>query len=129
MTKSPIDVPAIEAAKERYRLSQATEVGRSFFCPGCNTLVSKVSYQNVFCSNSGMGNCKDKYWNLVRRVPSVPKEKPVAYSKINRELVRLRPMLVAAINENKALREPNGRRDSQLSDLLAKVEEVINDPA
>ena len=46
-----------------FQAAQAAPVGNSIRCPGCGKLFKKKSYQQKFCSNKGIGNCKDRYWN------------------------------------------------------------------
>lgn len=48
---------------DRYEAAKSAKVGSMILCPGCGKLFLKRSYQHVFCSNKGRGNCKDRYWN------------------------------------------------------------------
>lgn len=58
--------------QERYVANKSARVNTSIGCAGCGKRMLKSSYQTRFCSNSGVGNCKDTYWNCVGRafVPS-----------------------------------------------------------
>ena len=48
-----------------YKKAKAAKIGVSVRCPTCGDQFEKRSYQHVFCSNRGVGNCKDRYWNEV----------------------------------------------------------------
>ena len=50
---------------KKYQAAKAAPVGSLIKCaaPGCGKKFIKKSYQQVFCSNKGRGNCKDRYWN------------------------------------------------------------------
>ena len=50
---------------EAYRVAKAARVGSSVECPVCSKPFKKRSYQHIFCSNKGRGNCKDTYWNAI----------------------------------------------------------------
>ena len=110
------------ATREKYEVARTAKTGSDITCPVCSTVVKKINYQQVFCSNSGSGNCKDHYWNLIaERNPLKPKH--TAHEKMQRHLVGIRPMVVAALNESQ-----DPVRSAQLTALLYLVEETINDP-
>ncbi len=48
-----------------YQAARQAKVGSMIECPTCRREVRKRSYQQVFCSNKGRANCKDRYWNTV----------------------------------------------------------------
>ena len=48
-----------------YDKAKAAKVGTMIECPSCGVVFKKRSYQQVFNSNKGSGNCKDRFWNLV----------------------------------------------------------------
>ena len=59
----------IEKMKARYEEAKEAPVGTIIRCPTCGKEHQKTSYHNIFCCNmktKGKGNCKDKYWNMVR---------------------------------------------------------------
>lgn len=49
----------------RYKAARQMKTGFMVKCPVCRKPHLKKSYQHVFCSNRGSGNCKDYYWNTV----------------------------------------------------------------
>lgn len=51
-----------------YKAAKAAKVGSTVKCAACGKKFVKHSYQQVFCSNKGPRNCKDRYWNSM--VPS-----------------------------------------------------------
>ena len=59
----------IQELKKRKRDNEAVMIGAKCSCPCCGKKFSKTSRLHVFCSNGRTqkkGNCKDRYWNLVR---------------------------------------------------------------
>jgi hypothetical protein len=119
----------IAAARAQYEVARAAKTGEATNCPTCKVLLIKSNYQQVFCSNSGAGNCKDHYWNLLaQRNPLVPKAKRTAHEHMTRQLIKLRPLVVAAMTEDSTNDEQVDGRWAQLQKLLERVEEVINDP-
>jgi hypothetical protein len=54
---------ALAVRTERYDAAKAAAVGTTIACPWCGKRFGKRSYQQVFCSNKGRGNCKDSYHN------------------------------------------------------------------
>jgi len=59
--------------------------GSIIICPVCKKKIRKRSYQHVFCSNRGQGNCKDAYWNTVdpSRMDRVAKGVQIARSQVS----------------------------------------------
>ena len=56
------DINTMEIA---YDLAKSAKVGSMITCPSCGVVFKKKSYQQVFSSNKGRGNCKDRFWNIV----------------------------------------------------------------
>lgn len=56
----------VQKLKNKHDIASKANVGTEICCSACKTKFVKTSYQKVFCSNKGKGNCKDKYWNLIR---------------------------------------------------------------
>jgi len=54
-----------ERMRAAYDVARAAKRGSKIECPVCGKSLVKRSYQQVFCSNKGRGNCKDRYWNCV----------------------------------------------------------------
>ena len=48
-----------------YDKAKAAKVGTMISCPSCGTIFKKRTYHQVFNSNKGRGNCKDRFWNIV----------------------------------------------------------------
>lgn len=46
-------------------MAKLAKAGDTISCPCCGKRFVKRTYQQVFCSNKGAGNCKDRYWNDV----------------------------------------------------------------
>lgn len=59
------DSAQAEIMRLAYLFARGVRVGKAFPCPSCSRWVVKRSYQHIFCSNRGRGNCKDYYWNRV----------------------------------------------------------------
>ena len=58
----------IEEMKELYKKAESAKVGSKILCAcGCGVPILKTSYQTKFHLNKGIGNCKDKYWQAVRK--------------------------------------------------------------
>ena len=55
----------LNEAVKLYNDGKRAEVKTTIRCAWCQKLIVKDSYQKVFCSNKGKGNCKDTYWNNV----------------------------------------------------------------
>ena len=53
------------ALKARYESALALPAGSTAQCPICSADVVKRTYNHVFCSNSGAGNHKDEYHNIL----------------------------------------------------------------
>lgn len=51
---------------ERYNQAREGKVNEVINCPSCNFGFVKKHYQQVFCCNDGVGNCKDHYWNTIK---------------------------------------------------------------
>lgn len=74
---SGVEVPAPSPRSELernldclYALAQKakdTPVGFSAVCPACTNHFHKYNPGTVYCSNAGMGNCKDAFFNLIKR--------------------------------------------------------------
>ena len=119
----------IAKARAQYEIARAAKAGSATNCPTCGVILIKSNYQQVFCSNTGSGNCKDHYWNLLApRNPLEIKPKRTAHEHMTRQLIKLRPLVAAAIKEDSDNAELALGRWSQLQQLLERVEEVINDP-
>lgn len=55
----------IKEMAQRYQMNRLTKVGQAIRCACCGKTIPKVSYQKQFCSNKGVGNCKDTFWNMI----------------------------------------------------------------
>jgi uncharacterized protein with PIN domain len=59
----------IRDAVQRYHAAKSAKTGSSIRCPQCGKLITKTTYNKVFCSNGrtvkGRSSCKDAYWNAV----------------------------------------------------------------
>lgn len=119
---------SIEESRAQYVVARAAKVGEVTHCPVCLMALTKINYQQVFCSNSGPGNCKDHYWNLIAHRLPTPVCKNKMRDQMLRALMRARPLMVAVIQEDKAQAEPTPGRADQVQELLRLLEEVINDP-
>ena len=49
-----------------YTLNKAAQAGSVVICPSCCKAFTKHDAKEVFCSNSGPGNCKNHYWTIMR---------------------------------------------------------------
>lgn len=45
---------------------KSAPIGTVVICPCCKKSFRKKATQQSFCSFKGKGNCKDKFWNMVR---------------------------------------------------------------
>jgi len=57
------DVLDVDAAEQQRAVNRQAKVGTVIECPTCGRRFTKRSYQQVFCSNKGRDNCKDRFWN------------------------------------------------------------------
>lgn len=55
----------INNKKARYKVNKEAKTGSFISCASCGKKIIKKSYQTQFCSNKGMRNCKDRYWNNI----------------------------------------------------------------
>ena len=51
------------AALKRYETAKAAKVGETVCCARCEKSFTKRQHQQAFCTNKGVGNCKDIFWN------------------------------------------------------------------
>ena len=51
--------------ESRYKDNTTSKLRTTIRCACCGKRIIKANYQTQFCSNKGVGNCKDKYWNSV----------------------------------------------------------------
>lgn len=63
---SRFDNSSAEVLTGRYEANKLEPVKSTLKCPVCSKAFVKNSYQKAFCSNKGVQNCKDKFWNSVR---------------------------------------------------------------
>ena len=56
---------SVDGMRSRYQDNKASQIGTTIRCACCNKRILKKSYQTQFCSNKGVSNCKDTYWNNV----------------------------------------------------------------
>jgi len=57
-------IKVINCMVQVYRETKAATSG-SVVCPGCLKRFVKRDPRQVFCTNKGQNNCKDKFWNFV----------------------------------------------------------------
>jgi hypothetical protein len=65
--KKPVMQGKIQKMKKLYTEAREARTGTDITCPVCGVKHKKTSYQKVFDTNNGKGNCKDAYWNTVGR--------------------------------------------------------------
>lgn len=53
----------ISVDSSQYSFNKKSKVGVEIHCPTCGRAFVKKSYQQVFCTNKGVNNCKDGYHN------------------------------------------------------------------
>lgn len=53
----------IGADDPKYQKSKNAKTGESIECPQCGKAFTKKTYNHIFCSSKGVGNCKDEYHN------------------------------------------------------------------
>lgn len=49
-----------------YTFNKSAPAGTGVTCPSCSKAFVKRDAKEVFCSNTGPGNCKNHYWTVMR---------------------------------------------------------------
>lgn len=119
----------VQKARDQYAIARAAKAGTATNCPVCNVLLIKATYQQVFCSNEGAGNCKDHYWNLLaERNPLTLKRGKSVHDRMLLQLGKAEKLISAAIKEARGADGDQGNRIQQLQLLRGAVKGVLNEP-
>ncbi len=51
--------------ERKYNIAFSADAGSQINCPVCSTNIKKKTFNHVFCSSTGKGNCKDDYHNIL----------------------------------------------------------------